>query len=84
MIESSFFIIVVANWRLDDSKSPAAILQEKAARAPHTLRPLRLLARKKSGTEQRRPKQQGENRRFVNAKSVNPFRTAVPFGDKTT
>ena len=27
MIERSFFIIVVANWRLEDAKSPAAMLQ---------------------------------------------------------
>ena len=33
-----FFMIVVANWRLDNAKSPAAMLQEKTARTPHTLR----------------------------------------------
>ena len=33
-----FIIIVVANWRLDNAKSPAAMLQEKTARTPHTLR----------------------------------------------
>ena len=42
VIEHSFFMIdrtaVVANWRLDNSKSPAAMLQEKAARTPYTLR----------------------------------------------
>ena len=39
MIEKFFFImIVVANWRLDNAKSPAAMLQEKTARTPHTLR----------------------------------------------
>ena len=43
MIEYTFFmadliISVVANWRLDNAKSPAAMLQEKTARAPHTLR----------------------------------------------
>ena len=32
------FVIVVANWRLDNAKSPAAMLQEKTARKPHTLR----------------------------------------------
>ena len=34
----SFFVIVVANWRLDNAKGPAAMLQEKNARKPHTLR----------------------------------------------
>ena len=38
MIDSSFFVIVVVNWRLDIAKSPAAMLEEKAARKPHTLR----------------------------------------------
>ena len=33
-----FFLIVVANWRLDSAKSPAAMLQEKTAQTPHTLR----------------------------------------------
>ena len=33
-----FLMIVVANWRLDNAKSPAAMLQEKTARTPHTLR----------------------------------------------
>ena len=32
------FIIVVPNWRLDNAKSPAAMLKEKTARTPHTLR----------------------------------------------
>ena len=31
-------MIVVANWRLGNAKSPAALLQEKTARTPHTLR----------------------------------------------
>ena len=31
-------MIVVANWRLDNTKSPAAMLQEKTARTPHPLR----------------------------------------------
>ena len=31
------FTIVVANWRLDNAKSPAAMIQEKTARTPHTL-----------------------------------------------
>ena len=30
-------MVVVANWRLDNAKGPAAMLQEKTARAPHTL-----------------------------------------------
>ena len=39
MIEYSFLIIiVVANWRLDNAESLAAMLQEKTARTPHTLR----------------------------------------------
>ena len=33
-----FFVIVVANWRIDDAKSPDAMLQEETARKPHTLR----------------------------------------------
>ena len=33
-----FFVIVVAKWRRDNAKSPAAMLQEKTARKPHTLR----------------------------------------------
>ena len=33
-----FFLTVVANWRLDNVKSPAAMLQEETARTPHTLR----------------------------------------------
>ena len=37
-IRGSFFVIVVANWRLDNAKSPAAMLQEKTARKPHTIR----------------------------------------------
>ena len=36
MIECSFFKIVVANWRLDNAKSPTAMLQAKTARTPHT------------------------------------------------
>ena len=32
------FVIVVANWRLDNAKSPTAMLQEKTARKPQTLR----------------------------------------------
>ena len=31
-------MIVVANWRLDNAKSPAVVLQEKTDRTPHTLR----------------------------------------------
>ena len=31
-------MIVVAKGRLDNAKRPAAMLQEKAARGPHTLR----------------------------------------------
>ena len=42
VIEYSFFMIdritTVANWRLDIAKSPAAMLQEKTARTPCTLR----------------------------------------------
>ena len=38
MIEYSFFMIVVANWRLDNAKSPADMLQEKTGRKAHTLR----------------------------------------------
>ena len=40
MIGYSFLWLyqVVANWRLDNAKSPAAMLQEKTARTPHTLR----------------------------------------------
>ena len=38
MIEFVFLLIVIANWRLDNDKSPAAMLQEKTARTPHTLR----------------------------------------------
>ena len=38
MIEYSFSIIVVANSRFDNAKSPAAMLQEKTAQTPHTLR----------------------------------------------
>ena len=34
MIEYSFSMIVVLNWRLDNAKSPAAMLQEKTARTP--------------------------------------------------
>ena len=34
----SFFVIVVANCRLDNAKSPAAMLQEKTARKSQTLR----------------------------------------------
>ena len=38
MIECGFFtMIVVANWRLDNTKSPATMLQGKTARTPHTL-----------------------------------------------
>ena len=33
-----FLVIVVANWRLDNAKSPGAMLQEKAAWKPHTFR----------------------------------------------
>ena len=33
-----FFVIVVAHWRLDNAKSPVAMLQEKTARKPHTAR----------------------------------------------
>ena len=33
-----FFMTAVANWRLDNAKSLAAMLQEKTARTPHTLR----------------------------------------------
>ena len=33
-----FFVIAVATWRLDNAKSPAAMLQEKTAREPQTLR----------------------------------------------
>ena len=29
---------VITNWRLGNAKSPAAKLQEKTARTPHTLR----------------------------------------------
>ena len=35
MIECSLFLIVVANWRFDNAKSPAALLQGKSARTPH-------------------------------------------------
>ena len=35
MIEYS---VLILNWRLDNAKSPAAMLQEKNARTPHTLR----------------------------------------------
>ena len=35
---SFFFMIAVANWRLDKAKSPAAMLQEKTGRTPRTLR----------------------------------------------
>ena len=28
---------ILANWRHDNAKSPAAMLQEKTARTPHTL-----------------------------------------------
>ena len=38
MIGYSVFNIEVANWRLDNGKSPATMLQEKTARTPHTLR----------------------------------------------
>ena len=38
MIEYSFFMIVVANWRLDNAKRPPAMLQEKTARTARTLR----------------------------------------------
>ena len=31
-------MIVIANWRLDNAKSPAAMLQAKTARTPHTNR----------------------------------------------
>ena len=31
-------MIVVANWRLDNAKSPANMLQEKKVPTPHTLR----------------------------------------------
>ena len=31
-------VLIVSNWRLDNTKSPAAMLQEKTARTPHTLR----------------------------------------------
>ena len=37
-IPGSLFVIIVANWRLDNAKSPAAMLQEKTARKPQTLR----------------------------------------------
>ena len=30
-------MVVVTNWRLDNAKSPAAMIQEKTARTPHTL-----------------------------------------------
>ena len=33
-----FFSIVVANWRLDIAKSPAAMLKETKAWTPHMLR----------------------------------------------
>ena len=35
MVEYSVFVL---NWRLDNAKSPAAMLREKTARTPHTLR----------------------------------------------
>ena len=39
MIEYSFLIVlIVANWRLDNTNSPVAMLQEKTPRTPHTLR----------------------------------------------
>ena len=38
MIEHSFFMIVDANWRLDNARSPVVMLQEKTARTPYTLR----------------------------------------------
>ena len=39
MIDFIVFVVnVFANWRLDNAKSPAAMLQGKAARKPHTLR----------------------------------------------
>ena len=38
MIEYSFSMILVANWRLDNVKGAAAMFQEKTARTPHTLR----------------------------------------------
>ena len=31
-------MIEVATWRLENAKSPAAMLQEKTAQTPHTLR----------------------------------------------
>ena len=31
-------MIIVAHWRLGNARSPAAMLQEKTARTPHTLR----------------------------------------------
>ena len=31
-------ILIVANWRLDNAKRPAAMLLEKTSRTPHTLR----------------------------------------------
>ena len=38
IIEHFFFMKAVANWRLDNAKSPTAMLQERTARTPHTLR----------------------------------------------
>ena len=38
MIDQNFLVIVLAHWQLDNANSPAALLQEKTARKPHTLR----------------------------------------------
>ena len=38
MFESSFLMKVLANWRLDNAKSLAAMLHEKTVRTPHTAR----------------------------------------------
>ena len=45
MIEHRFLLKVVATWRLDNAKSPAAMLQGKTARTPHTLRVAGVFAR---------------------------------------
>ena len=37
-LEMVFVMVVVANWGLDDAKSPAAMPQEEIGRTPHTLR----------------------------------------------
>ena len=36
MIEHTFFMITVANWRVYNAKSPEPMLREKTARTPHT------------------------------------------------